>query len=67
MQKKYSIPTYCKLVISQDPPIFQIMRYNVLINDWIFLEEIYFDEKEVDQAINELNNDSEKIDYIIEG
>ena len=67
MQKKYSIPAYCKLVISQDPPIFQIMRYNVLINDWIFLEEIYFDEKEVDQAINELNNDSEKIDYIIEG
>ena len=67
MQKKYSIPAYCKLVISQDPPIFQIMRYNVLINDWIFLEEIYFDEKEVDQAIKEFNNESEKIDLIIEG
>lgn len=67
MQKKYSIPAYCKLIISQDPPIFQIMRYNLSINDWIRLKEIYFDEEVVDQAIKEFNNESEKIDLIIEG
>lgn len=66
MQQKYLIPAYGKLIISQDPPIYQIMRYDVLIKDWILLKEIYFDEKEVDQAIMKFNNDSEKVDFIIE-
>jgi hypothetical protein len=66
MQQKYLIPAYGKLIISQDHPIYQIMRYDVLIKDWILLKEIYFDEKEVDQAIMKFNNDSEKVDFIIE-
>lgn len=46
--------------------IYKIMRYNVQIRDWEVLDNIFTQKQEAQDFINQLNEDSGLVPYIID-